>query len=145
MLEDVLGWAAVLAGSVLMYFTNLSIFDPLLSIAISIYIFINVFRNIKQILPILLQGTPRELEQEHIVDELKQIENIAGVHDLHIWSLDEEYNVLTVHITLEKTLTMEELAEMKKQIRAALKEEEIQHATIEFETNKESCEFLNCI
>ena len=145
LLEDVLGWIAVLAGSILIYLTGLTIFDPILSIAISLFVLFNVFRNIKQVLPILLQGTPRELKQEHIADEIKQIENIASIHDLHIWSLDEEYNVLTVHVKLKKSLSMDELVDLKKQIRTALKEEEIQHATIEFETGEEHCDFINCI
>ena len=145
LMEDMLGWMAVLVGSALMYFTNLTIFDPILSIAISLFILFNVFRNIRQIIPILLQGTPRETEQEHIVEELKQIKDISGIHDLHIWSLDEEYKVLTVHVILENPLCMEALADLKKQIREVLREEEIQHATIEFETQGESCEFLNCI
>ena len=145
LLEDVLGWVAILIGSILIYFTKLTIFDPILSIAISLFILFNVFRNIKQVLPILLQGTPRELKQEHIEEKLKRINNIANIHDLHIWSLDEEYNVLTVHITLENSLTMEELVEIKNQIRTALKEEGIQHATIEFETKEEDCHFINCI
>ena len=145
MLEDVLGWMAVLIGSVLMYLTNLTIFDPLLSVAISLFVLINVFRNIRQVLPIILQGTPRELKQEHIVEELTQLKNVKGIHDLHIWSLDEEYNVLTVHVILEKALPMNELVELKKQIRAVLNEEEIQHATIEFETEEEQCDFVNCI
>ena len=144
LLEDVLGWAAVLIGSILIYFTGLTIFDPILCILISLFVLFNVFRNIRQILPILLQGTPRELEQEHIAAEIKQIKNIAGIHDLHIWSLDEEYNVLTVHVTLEKPLPLEELAALKKQIRAALTDEEIQHTTIEFETKDEQCDFTNC-
>jgi len=145
LLEDVLGWFAVLAGSILIYLTGLTIFDPLLSIAISLFVLFNVFRNIKQVLPILLQGTPRELKQEHIVNELNEIENIASIHDLHIWSLDEDYNVLTVHVKLEKPLSMDELADLKRQIRTMLKEEEIQHATIEFETGEEHCDFINCI
>ena len=145
LLEDVLGWVAILIGSILIYFTKLTIFDPILSIAISLFVLFNVFRNIKQVLPILLQGTPRELNQEHIAEKLKQIKNITNIHDLHIWSLDEEYNVLTLHVTLENSLPMEELAEIKKQIRTALEEEKIQHATIEFEIKGEDCDLVNCI
>jgi cobalt-zinc-cadmium efflux system protein len=145
LLEDVLGWIAVLVGSVLIHFTGLTIFDPILSIGISIFVLINVFRNIRQLIPIILQGTPRELDQEHIIEHLKHIKNVAGVHDLHIWSLSEEYNVLTVHVVLHNTMPMEELADLKKQIREILNEEEIQHATIEFETKDEKCELANCI
>jgi cobalt-zinc-cadmium efflux system protein len=145
LLEDVLGWAAVLAGSIIMYFTNFTIIDPLLSIAIAIFVLFNIFRNIRQVLPILMQGTPRELDQGHIVEELKRIRNIEDIHDLHIWALDEEYNVLTVHIVLDKLLPMEKIQEIKTQVRAILKEEDIQHATIEFETKDEQCNFENCI
>ena len=143
-LEDVLSWSALLLGSLLIYFTGLTIFDPILSIAISVFVLFNVFRNIRQVLPIILQGTPRELELQNLVEEVKQIEHIENLHDLHVWSLDEEYSVLTVHVILDKFLPMEKMVELKKQIRALLKKEDIQHATIEFETKEESCDFLNC-
>ena len=145
LLEDVLGWVAVLIGSVVMYFTDLTIIDPILSIAIAFFVLFNVIKNIRQILPILLQGTPAEIERAHIIEQLKDIEQIENIHDLHIWALDEEYNVLTVHVTLKNSLLMEKLVELKGDIRAVLKEEEIQHATIEFETPDESCVFGNCV
>ena len=145
LLEDVLGWAAVLIGSVIMYFTNLTIIDPILSIAIAFYVLSNVIKNIRQILPILMQGVPADIDNEHIIEQLKAFVDIENIHDLHIWSLDEEYNVLTVHVTLKRTFPMEKLAELKGDIRAVLKEEGIHHATIEFETPDESCAFLNCV
>ena len=145
LLEDVLGWAAVLIGSAIMYFTNLTIIDPILSIAIAFFVLFNVIKNIRQILPILLQGSPVDIEREHIIVQLKNFDQIKNIHDLHIWSLDEAYNVLTVHITLKESMSMEKLVELKAGIRTVLKEEEIQHATIEFETPDESCVFGNCV
>ncbi|MDR0537497.1 MAG: cation diffusion facilitator family transporter [Tannerellaceae bacterium] len=144
LLEDVLGWVAVLIGSVIMNITSLTIIDPILSIVIACFVLFNVFKNIKQTLPILLQGTPTEIEQEHIIKDLKEIGSIAGIHDLHIWSLDEEYNVLTVHVTLKESLPMEKLIELKRKIRSTLKDE-IQHATIEFEMPGEECAFEHCV
>ena len=145
LLEDVLGWAAVLIGSVIMYFTNLTIIDPILSIAIAFFVLFNVIKNIKLILPILLQGTPAEIDRGYIIEHLKDIEQIENMHDLHIWSLDEKYNVLTVHLTLKKSMPMESLVELKGVIRTVLKEGDIHHATIEFETPDESCVFMNCV
>ena len=75
---------------------------------------------------------------------LKDMDQTAGIHDLHIWSLDEGYHVLTVHVSLKEALPMEQLAEQKKRIRAVLQEENIQHATIEFEMPGEACVFENC-
>ena len=145
LLEDVLGWAAVLIGSAIMYYTGWTIIDPVLSLFIACFVLFNVFKNIKLVLPILLQGTPTELDQEHILEELKKIKNISNIHDLHIWSLDEGYNVLTVHVALDTPLPMGELVDLKKEIRRALHEEKIQHATIEFEIKDEPCDFIDCI
>jgi cobalt-zinc-cadmium efflux system protein len=145
LLEDVLGWAAVLIGSAVMYFTGWTRIDPILSICISCFVLFNVYKNIKLTLPILLQGTPAEIEQEKIIQKIKKINNIENVHDLHIWSLDEEYNVLTIHVTLKETTPIEKLEKLKKQIRSVLKEEKIQHATIEFEMHNEECEFEDCL
>lgn len=145
LLEDVLGWAAVLVGSVVMYFTDWTVIDPVLSIGIACFVLFNVFKNIKQTLPILLQGTPVEIEQENIINKIKEIEYINNIHDLHIWSLDEGYNVLTVHVTLKATLPMEKLVDLKEKIRSVLKEAAIHHATIEFEMPDEKCVFENCV
>ena len=145
LLEDVLGWAAILVGSVVMYFTGWTIIDSILSLAIACFVLFNVFKNIRQALPILLQGTPAEIEQEHIVEALKAVEKIASVHDLHVWSLDEEYNVLTVHVTLKEVLPMEKLAELKGKIRSVLGAEGVQHATIELEMPNEKCAFESCV
>ncbi len=141
LLEDVLGWAAVLLGSIIMYFTGWTIIDPILSLFIAGFVLFNVFKNIKLVLPILLQGTPAETDQEHIAQKLKEIKNVVDIHDLHIWSLDEEYTVLTVHVRLNENCSMEKLAELKSQIRSVLEKEKIPHATIEFEMPDEKCAF----
>ena len=144
LLEDVLGWAAVLVGSVVIYFTGWTIIDPILSLFIACFVLSNVFKNIRLVLPILLQGTPQEIEQEIIIQKIKEIEKIANVHDLHIWSLDEGYHVLTIHVQLAAALPMEQLAALKTQIRAVLKNEKIAHATIEFEMPAEVCGYEDC-
>jgi cobalt-zinc-cadmium efflux system protein len=139
LLEDVLGWLAVLLGSVLMYYTEWAIIEPILSLAISCFVLINVFKNIKEVLPILLQGTPVDINPEVIVNKLKEIKDIAGVHDLHIWSLDEHYNVMTLHVVLTGSMPPERLVFLKQQIRNLLEKENIQHGTIEFEMPEEEC------
>jgi cobalt-zinc-cadmium efflux system protein len=145
LLEDVLGWVAVLIGSIIMRFTGWTIIDPILSVVIAAFVLFNVFRNIKEVLPILLQGTPADIDREHIIEELEELAGVQGVHDLHIWSLDEEYKVLTVHVSLAAPLSADELATLKEHIRAHLTEEGIQHATIEIEAPDEVCGLVNCI
>ena len=55
MLEDVLGWVVVLIGAIIMRFTDLSIIDPLMSIGVSVFIFINAIKNLKQIENLFLE------------------------------------------------------------------------------------------
>jgi cobalt-zinc-cadmium efflux system protein len=141
LLGDALGWAALLIGSAVIYFTKLTIIDPILSIAIAFYIGFNVVKNIRQALPILLQRAPAEIKREDVINNLMAVERVVDVHDLHIWSLDEEYNVLTAHVVVEDLTPMNELARLKEEIRSVLKNDKIQHATIEFESRAEECAY----
>ena len=50
MLEDVLGWIVVLIGAIVMRFTDFAIIDPLMSIGVSVFIFVNAIKNLKRII-----------------------------------------------------------------------------------------------
>ncbi len=141
LLEDVLGWAAVLVGSIVMFLTGWRIIDPILSIAIALFVLINVFRNIREVLPILLQGTPADISRDDIIAKLNEIDQVDDVHDLHLWSLDEAYNVLTAHIALAGVLPQDAQASLKCKIRQVLSDAGIQHATLELEAPGEVCGF----
>jgi len=143
--EDMLGWVAVLIGAVIIYFTGLTIIDPILSIAIAFFILFNVTRLIKHVMPIILQGTPVGIDREEIIEKLANIDQVGDVHDLHIWALDEEHSVLTVHVALKEFMPMERLIGIKEKIRSVLGNENIQHTTIEFEIPGEPCDFRNCV
>lgn len=142
--EDVLGWVAILIGSVMMYFFDIPIIDPILSILISIYILIHIFRNIKISMRIILQGTPVEIDLNEVTKELLAFEDIEAIHDLHIWSVDGNYHVVTTHVVLNKILPMDQLASLKFKIREKLLELKIHHVTLEFETVDEMCSFDTC-
>jgi cobalt-zinc-cadmium efflux system protein len=144
LLEDVLGWAAILVGSVIMYFFDLPIIDPILSVFIAIFVLNNVYKNIKDTLHIILQGIPEKLDITLITNHIEQIKGVENVHDLHVWSVDGNYNVLTLHVVLSEKMEMEKLAHLKVAIRQKLEQNGIQHVTIEFETKDEKCEFEKC-
>lgn len=144
LLEDVLGWAAILIGSIVMHFFDVPVLDPIMSVGIACFVLYNVFKNLRQSLHIILQGIPDEVNLTDISKHLQQFEGVDNVHDLHVWSVDGNYNVLTVHMVLNNSLEMEKLAELKAAIRDSLLEKGIQHATIEFETVDERCCFEKC-
>jgi cobalt-zinc-cadmium efflux system protein len=144
LLEDVLGWLAILIGSVVMHFFDVPVLDPIMSVGIACFVLYNVFKNMRQTLRVILQGIPAEVDMAGISTHIQQFDGVESVHDLHIWSVDGTYNVLTVHVVLNNTLEMEKLAELKANIRESLHERGIQHATIEFETADERCVFEKC-
>ncbi|MDR0811300.1 MAG: cation diffusion facilitator family transporter [Paludibacter sp.] len=145
LLEDVLGWLAVLIGSVVMYFFDLPIIDPLLSLGIAVFILSNVYKNVKQSLQIFLQAVPDKVDLQQITDLLEAKNEIVAVHDLHIWSVDGELNILTVHIVLAENFPPNEIICLKTEIRQLLKNQSIQHSTIEFELENEKCGMEDCV
>jgi cobalt-zinc-cadmium efflux system protein len=142
LLEDVLGWVAILAGSVLMYFFDWPFIDPLLSILISIYILVHVSQSIRESMRILLQATPESVDIQHIREKIIQLPTISDVHDMHVWSADGNYHVMTMHVVL--TDESADRTTTKKEIREILIEEKIGHATIEFENEGEHCNYEKC-
>ena len=144
LLEDVLGWVAILIGALVMHFVDVPILDPILSIAITLYVLFHVYKNIKESLHIILQGAPIDIKMDEIEKEILSLDDVDGVHDLHIWSADGEYNVMTVHVVLKQALSMDKLHKLKNEIREKMQAMKIQHSTIEFETPGENCEMEEC-
>lgn len=143
LLEDVLGWVAVLIGSIVMHFFDIPIIDPLLSLGIAAFILFNVYKNLKETIQIIMQGVPNNSNVAEVEKELLMFPEITGVHDIHIWSMDGEYNVMTAHITLKEMPSLSRLDSLKKRIRAKLFELHIEHVTLEFETFIENCEIVS--
>lgn len=141
LMEDVLGWVAVLIVSIVMMFVNLPILDPLLSIAISIWILTNIYKNFKATFSILLQHTPDEINVSLLEEKITGLKEIQSIHDLHIWSLDGQKNIMSLHVVLKDDLTLTELSPLKEQIREICTEMDIEHVTIEFEAENENCSY----
>lgn len=139
MLEDSLGWAVVLIGATVMRFTDLYIIDPLLSLALSIFIFINAAKNLKEILDVFLEKTPKSICPEHLTEHLKKIEGVVDIHHLHIRSLDGFRHEATLHIVVEG-----DAAAIKKAVREELLEHGVVHSSIETEYIGEDCGEMEC-
>ncbi|MBH0067446.1 MULTISPECIES: cation diffusion facilitator family transporter [Pseudoalteromonas] len=139
LLEDVLGWVAVLIVSVVLLFVELPILDPLLSIGFTLFILFNVFRNLKSTLVLFLQAAPEEETQENIKRSLTELPEISGIHHMHFWSLDGESHVLTAHLELTHNLEVDDIIKLKQRIAKELSTHQLSHTTIEFEFPQESC------
>ena len=139
MLEDVLGWCVVLAGSVVMYFTDFAIIDPVLSIVVSVFILVNALKNLKTIEDIFLEKTPTDVNVKDIKISVCEIEDVVDVHHIHIWSIDGYNNYATMHIVTNSQGQL-----IKQKVRDVLGKFNIVHVTLELETKDEHCEYEHC-
>ena len=139
LLEDVLGWVAVFIVSIVLMFKPWAILDPILSIGFTLFIFFNVIRNLKQTLMLFLQATPDRAQLERIRDDLLSNEHVSDLHHFHIWSLDGERNVMTVHLVLVGDVSTEHIQTLKNDVQRSLKKYNFEHTTVEFEFADEQC------
>ena len=139
LLEDVLGWVAVFIVSIVLIFKPWPILDPILSIGFTLFILFNVFRNLKETLMLFLQATPDQEQLANIRDDLLSNENVSDLHHFHIWSLDGERNVMTVHLVLVGDVSTEHIQTLKNDVQNSLKKYNFEHTTVEFEFADEQC------
>ncbi len=141
-LSDFLGSILVLVSSLFIYFTSKVYFDSIASILISILILFSSVKLFNKTLNILMEGTPIAISTEEVSKDLKSIPFVLNVHDLHIWSLNPDFQILTAHISIEKEDKGQEILAKANKI---LKEKyEINHSTIQIETSyNEKCEQAN--
>ena len=131
LMEDVLGWVAVLIVSVVMYFVDLPILDPILSLCITGWVLYNVYFNLRDNLRIFLQGVPEDVDSEELVQEVLRLEGVLSVHDVHLWTLNGEQHIGTLHLVYdcERLTKPRQLAELKEAVRQLATARLVSHLT----------------
>jgi len=136
LMEDVLGWIAVLVGSILIYFYAWYSIDAWLSLGISLYIIFNALKNFIQLSRVFMQGVPPEIDLKTLEDKLRSIDGVEYIFDLHVWTLDGENHILSVHLAVNPNLSLEKRRSLKQSAQLLISEQNIHHSTIEFDETK---------
>ncbi|MFZ1730306.1 MAG: cation diffusion facilitator family transporter [Bacteroidota bacterium] len=140
MIEDVLGWIAVLIVSIVMQFWYVPILDPILSLLIASYIlYYNVAVNINKTIQLFLQAVPDNIDADRMEKELCSIDDVISVHHLHVWSLDGAYHVVSAHIVVASGVSREQMLMIKQNAKSVLLGNDIEHITLEIEFEDEDC------
>lgn len=139
LLEDLLSWAAILIVAAALLVADWPILDPLLSIAFTAIILFNVVRNLDRTARLFFQGSPDPALEREIAARLSAIAHVVGIHHLHLWSLDGERHVLTVHLDLDEPITNAVQRRVKSQVAEILAPYRLAHSTIEIEQAEEQC------
>lgn len=142
---DLLGSVGVIIAGIIIYFTGWLYADAIVSILISLLILFSVINLIKDSFDILMEGTPKNINNDEIIKKLLLLKNVSNVHDLHIWSLSEEDILLTAHIVTEDQLISDCKLTINKIKDILHNDFNIKHATLELESFvcDENCKMID--
>lgn len=131
-LEDTLGWLAVILMAIILRFTDWYILDPLLSLVISFFILSKAIPRFWSTLKIFLDAVPEGVDIEQVKKDLEQLDHVASVNQLNLWTMDGLEKNAIVHVCLKEIGQMENC---KESIRNLLKDCGFQNITIEVDAD----------
>ena len=133
MMGDLIGSAAIMVGALLIGRFGWRQIDPALSIAIAVLIIWTAWDITRESLNILLEGLPRGVELPAVIDAIRQVDGVLGVHDLHVWSLGSHSHALSCHVVIED-MPPSRSDRILSGVNAVLGERfRIHHCTVQFE------------
>ncbi len=133
LMADVLSTVGAVIAGVIIYFTGADWLDPLVSVLIGVLILYNAWGIVRETVEILLESTPRDLDMESMVREIKQVDGVLGVHDLHVWSLTQDLRSMSAHI-LTKDVSISSGAVIQSRVNELVSNRyHIAHATLQLE------------
>ena len=128
---DLLGSVVVLISGIVIYFTNWTPIDPILSIVISVLIVIATISLLRESFLVLMEGVPAHIDSTQVELTIKNIAGVQTVHDLHIWTLTSGVILLTAHVVVADCKIWPQIID---DLRGALQKEfGITHTTIQAE------------
>jgi cobalt-zinc-cadmium efflux system protein len=99
-LGDLAGSVGTILAALLIVLFGWTLADPVISVAVGLLIIISAWRLIRESAGVLLEGTPAGLDYEEIAGAMRAVPEVAGLHDLHVWSITSGFPVLTSHVVI---------------------------------------------
>jgi cobalt-zinc-cadmium efflux system protein len=138
-LGDAMSSAGVIIGGIIMIITGWYLADPILSFIIGFIILFGALRVTREALHILLEGTPKNIDFNKVSEEIKKLDFVKEVHDLHIWSIRSDYSALSAHV-LVNVQNLRFMQDTLSSINEMLKQKfGIYHTTIQLECGENGC------
>lgn len=133
LMGDVLSTLGAVVAGVIIFFTDWYWLDPLVSVFIGMLILWNAWGILKETVDILLESTPRDVNVDEMITEMKQVPGVLGVHDLHVWSITQSMRTMSAHI-LTNDIAISAGREIQNQLNGLLTDNyHITHATLQLE------------
>jgi cobalt-zinc-cadmium efflux system protein len=135
MMADTFSSLVVVFGAIIMHYTQWYILDPALSILICIVILVWSYQLITESVDILLEATPKDVDLENVVKSISELDEIEGVHDVHIWTITSGMYAMSAHIYIKDIMVSETQQIMSNINTLVNKKFSIGHTVIQFESN----------
>lgn len=136
MAADTLVSAGVLVSGIIIRYTGWNIIDPIIGLIVAIVILISTWNLLHDSLRLSLDGVPRNIDPQNVIETITAATGVKSVHHLHIWAISTTQTALTAHLVIEQNADEENV---KKEVKTSLKELGIQHATLELEAGHACC------
>jgi cobalt-zinc-cadmium efflux system protein len=134
LLTDAIESLAVVVIGVLIYLRGWYILDPVISVAIGIFVIKSAWSILIETVNILTEGTPKGIDLDAVADFIRSFPEVENVHHLHIWSLSSRFRALSAHLVLKDRL-ISERSDITRRIEGALyKRFHINHPTLQLES-----------
>ena len=134
-LSDSLSSVAVIIGAIILMYVNVPWLDPLLTIAVAIYIAFEAWPIVKKTMEILMQSAP-QLDYPAIEKDIMAINGVEGIHHIHAWSMDEHRVVFSAHINC-RDINITDCEKVYRQIEKLLADKyNISHVTLQAECQR---------
>lgn len=141
MAMDTLVSVGVVISGIIISVTGFVMIDAFISLAIATIILFSTWGLLKESIYLSMDAVPSGIDPDEIEKSLSEIRGIDSWHHLHIWAVSTTENAATLHVVLKD---ISEMDKIKQLIKEALHHNNIQHITIECETNKSSCKDKTC-
>lgn len=99
---DALGSVAVLIGAAAIIWLDWLWVDPAVTLLIAGYVLWQVFKMFPQATRVLMEGTPPGMDLDALIDAVKSVDGVVGLHHVHVWALDEQHRALEAHVVIKK-------------------------------------------
>jgi cobalt-zinc-cadmium efflux system protein len=134
MAGDAMSGMAVIAAAVIYRYTHWAQVDAVMSCLIGLFILWSSWGIVREATNILLEAAPSGIQVNNIVDAIKAVDQVLGVHDIHFWSVSDGMTFLSCHIEVAAERTMDEVDEILFAINSVLDQRfGVTHATIQTE------------
>lgn len=102
-LADAAGSVGVVAAALLIVWTGDAVWDTVVAVVIATFVVVRAVALGRQVLAVLGQHAPAGMNAYDVAQELRALDGVRDVHDLHLWTLTSGMPVATAHLVTEDT------------------------------------------